>query len=544
MVMRFEQGMSLEVWLRNLGRPPTQEELDRITRPLLGALEAMHAQNFLHRDIAPDNVIIRNDDTPVLLDFGSARRAIAEHTKTITGMVKGGYSPQEQYASDARLQGPWTDIYAFGATLYRAVTGAPPDEATLRGVEDRLKPLVETMQGNYRASFLAAVDACLKVKPADRPQSLAALREILYGPTPGLHISPTISIRPAQAGRRADIPKGRLKTWAWSAIGVVVVSAAALGFQYSSHLGADQGNAIGKATNEALKRADLEDWQRKIEAEGAQIKRNSLKKKAEEEQRQAEELRLRAQADAEKQRQDAEERQRLQAEAESKRKAELEEQRRKAEVEEGKRKKAEAEEARRRQAEIEERRLKTEADRKRLVEIEENRQKLLQAEVERQRQAETERRATQQPVAVPGNQAPSLGDPIFVRTLQSELKRVGCYLGDVDGQWGPKAKDALKEFARLAKHTFPLEAPQADVLDLLAKEQNRLCPLHCTGTEFESQGKCVQRAVPKPSPQPSPRAVQRQPPQEAPTNPRPKDPRCIAYGQSGWGTGLYQKYCQ
>jgi len=90
--MDFERGEPFEAWLKGLGRPPTQAELDRIAAPLLDALEMMHAENFLHRDIAPDNIIIRADGRPVLLDFGAARRAVAEMSRTITGIVKAGYS--------------------------------------------------------------------------------------------------------------------------------------------------------------------------------------------------------------------------------------------------------------------------------------------------------------------------------------------------------------------------------------------------------------------------------------------------------------------
>ena len=81
MVMRFEQGRNFEAWLTSLGRPPTQDELDAITAAVLRALETMHAANFLHRDIAPDNIIVRADGTPVLLDFGAARRAVAEASR-------------------------------------------------------------------------------------------------------------------------------------------------------------------------------------------------------------------------------------------------------------------------------------------------------------------------------------------------------------------------------------------------------------------------------------------------------------------------------
>jgi hypothetical protein len=188
MVMRFEKGLSLEEWLRELGRPPTQEELDAILNPLLDALELMHGSNFLHRDIAPDNIIIRPDGTPVLLDFGAARRSASDtepapqgSRPTLTGVVKAGYSPHEQYTSDARMQGPWSDLYALGGTLYRAVAGKPPEEATLRFDEDLMASASELGKGRYRAEFLSAVDACLKVRHAERPRSVAQLRPMLLG---------------------------------------------------------------------------------------------------------------------------------------------------------------------------------------------------------------------------------------------------------------------------------------------------------------------------------------------------------------------------
>jgi len=83
MVMDFERGENFDTWLNRLGRAPTQDELDRIAAPLLGALEMMHDEKFLHRDIAPDNIIVRADGTPVLLDFGAARRAIAERSHAL-----------------------------------------------------------------------------------------------------------------------------------------------------------------------------------------------------------------------------------------------------------------------------------------------------------------------------------------------------------------------------------------------------------------------------------------------------------------------------
>src|SRR5262252_4938233 len=202
MVMHFEQGHSFEAWLNGLGRLPTQEELYSIVAPLLDALQMMHAENFLHRDIAPDNIIVRADGSPVLLDFGAARRAVAETSRTMTGIVKAGYSPHEQYSSDSRLQGPWSDLYALGATLYLAVTGIPPKEATLRIDQDHMPSALQAAwKDRYRQSFLAAIDTCLKVRQAERPQSVAKIRPMLLDkstPTtrPTNPIGPLQPVRP------------------------------------------------------------------------------------------------------------------------------------------------------------------------------------------------------------------------------------------------------------------------------------------------------------------------------------------------------------
>ncbi len=179
MVMDFEEGQSLESWLRGLGRAPTQAEIEKIALCVLEALEVMHAKSFLHRDIAPDNVIVRPDGTPVLIDFGAARQAVGQMSRSLTRIIKAGYSPTEQYAVEASLQGPWSDLYAFGATLYRAVSGRPPEEATLRMDDDAMVPAVHAAGRSYRRRFLEAIDACLRVKASERPQSVAQLRQML-----------------------------------------------------------------------------------------------------------------------------------------------------------------------------------------------------------------------------------------------------------------------------------------------------------------------------------------------------------------------------
>jgi serine/threonine protein kinase len=222
MVMIFEQGQNFEVWLKRLGRAPTQDELDRIAGPLLDALEMMHGEHFLHRDIAPDNVIVRADGTPILLDFGAARRAVAEMTRALTGIVKTGYSPHEQYATDGRLQGPWTDLYALGATLYRAVAGKSPEEATLRVTDDRLASAAVAAKGTYRPSFLTAIDACLKVQPSERPQSVAQLRPMLLAPA---HMNTARFAETRKMGERKPAlaqSARRTKRW-WAAAAVLAL---------------------------------------------------------------------------------------------------------------------------------------------------------------------------------------------------------------------------------------------------------------------------------------------------------------------------------
>ena len=184
MVLHFEDGKSFKAWLKGLGRAPRQHELDRVVPPLLDALALIHGSDFLHRDIAPDNIIIRTDGSPVLIDFGSARSDIAQHSRTVSALVKPGYSPYEQYATTGRQQGPWTDIYSLGATLYQAVTGKRPPDSPSRMVEDELIPARDAAISAYRPGFLAAIDAALALDVAARPRSIDEWRKQLLAPVP------------------------------------------------------------------------------------------------------------------------------------------------------------------------------------------------------------------------------------------------------------------------------------------------------------------------------------------------------------------------
>ena len=184
MVLHFEEGGSLKGWLKGLGRAPRQAEIDKIVGPLLDALEVIHKADFLHRDIAPDNIMVRRDGSPVLIDFGSARGEIARHSRTVSALVKPGYSPYEQYAEKSSQQGPWTDIYAFAATLYHAITGKRPPDSPSRVVNDEYVSAKEAALASYRPRFLAAIDRALMLDIEQRPRSIAEWRGELLAPEP------------------------------------------------------------------------------------------------------------------------------------------------------------------------------------------------------------------------------------------------------------------------------------------------------------------------------------------------------------------------
>ena len=184
MVLHFEEGRSLKAWLASLGRAPRQKELDDVLGPVLDALETVHAADYLHRDIAPDNIIIRTDGSPVLIDFGSARGDIARHSRTMSALVKPGYSPYEQYAEKGSRQGPWSDLYALAATIYFAITGKRPPDSPSRVVKDDMAPVSEAAIGAYRRGFLKALDRALALKIERRPQTVAEFRDELLSPEP------------------------------------------------------------------------------------------------------------------------------------------------------------------------------------------------------------------------------------------------------------------------------------------------------------------------------------------------------------------------
>ena len=205
MVLHFEEGQSFKGWLKSLGRAPRQHELDRVIAPLLDALELIHGADFLHRDIAPDNIIIRKDATPVLIDFGSARGEIAQQSMTVSALIKPGYSPYEQYGTSSRQQGPWSDIYSLGATLYQGITGKRPPDAPSRMVADELIPARDAALSSYRPAFLTAIDRALALEITSRPKSVAVWRRDLIEAPARAEPEAAFAVEPARPAAAATV---------------------------------------------------------------------------------------------------------------------------------------------------------------------------------------------------------------------------------------------------------------------------------------------------------------------------------------------------
>jgi serine/threonine protein kinase len=137
MVMNYIEGKTLEEYLKSAGGKIPFPKMIEIMMPVMDALREVHQAGIMHRDISPDNIFIRNDGRVSLIDFGSARQELLNKSRSISVILKVGYSPEEQYRSKGE-QGPWTDIYSVAATIYRGITGEVPPESMDRLAEDTL----------------------------------------------------------------------------------------------------------------------------------------------------------------------------------------------------------------------------------------------------------------------------------------------------------------------------------------------------------------------------------------------------------------------
>jgi len=178
-VMEYVQGTNLKSYVKMMGGNLGEEAANNILLPIMEALEYVHSKGLVHRDIAPDNIIVTSDGSAKLIDFGAARYSTGEMSLSLDVILKHGYAPKEQYVRKGR-QGPFTDVYAMGATYYYAVTGRTPPDSVERMSEDELIP-PSTLGAKLSRNTETAILKALELQPADRFQSMADFASAIGG---------------------------------------------------------------------------------------------------------------------------------------------------------------------------------------------------------------------------------------------------------------------------------------------------------------------------------------------------------------------------
>lgn len=181
MVMTYDYGKSLGWFMKHGSERLTPEFMTNLCQQLLDGLEAIHQHGLVHLDLKPENILIRPDNSPMILDFGAARPYPTPKNWKKPGKVRTpGYSPVEQFQSNGPL-GPWSDIYALGATLRACLDRKSPPSVTERIEKDTLKPATQRHANAYPAPFLKAIDAAMVLPAKQRPQTTQQFRMLLAG---------------------------------------------------------------------------------------------------------------------------------------------------------------------------------------------------------------------------------------------------------------------------------------------------------------------------------------------------------------------------
>ena len=177
-VMEYLEGVTLKQYLRENQRI-APEDLIELLVPLIESLDEIHSQGMIHRDISPDNIMVLPDGRIKLMDFGAARDYTVFGEKSLSIVLKPGYAPPEQYQTHG-VQGPWTDIYALCATMYKCITGENPPDAIDRLVDDHLKK-ISAFGFTVSPQIEEAIIKGMSVAAKDRYQNVGDFCEDLYG---------------------------------------------------------------------------------------------------------------------------------------------------------------------------------------------------------------------------------------------------------------------------------------------------------------------------------------------------------------------------
>ncbi len=197
LVMAYIDGITFKQYIAERGNRIGYQAALTIMLPVMEALEEVHSVGLLHRDISPDNIFITRGNQVKILDFGAARYAIGEQSRSLSVILKAGYAPEEQYRSKG-VQGPWTDIYASAATFYRALTGTVPPEALDRMHEDSLTPPSQVGVALPPPAEEALLKA-LAVLAANRFQKMKDFRDSLQAAGPSLNAAVQVPVQPVNA---------------------------------------------------------------------------------------------------------------------------------------------------------------------------------------------------------------------------------------------------------------------------------------------------------------------------------------------------------
>lgn len=183
MVMEYQEGKNLQAYLTARRGNLSEKFLRTVFPPLLDGLALIHSKDLLHLDIKPGNVHIRPGGQPLLLDFGAVHGFPQSRQSQPGQIVSPGFSPIEQYETNGYV-GPWTDIYAFGATMRACIEGKPPPPARDRHERDTLRSARESFRKRYSDSLLSAIDWAMEVDPMLRPQNTGDFRSALLAEDP------------------------------------------------------------------------------------------------------------------------------------------------------------------------------------------------------------------------------------------------------------------------------------------------------------------------------------------------------------------------
>ena len=202
LVMDYLQGVNLSEYLTVRGGRLSEQQAGEIMLPILDGLQEVHAKGFLHRDIKPQNIYVSSMGRPILLDFGAARQAMGERSRSLSVVLTPGFSPYEQYHRRGE-QGPWTDIYALAATYYYLLTGHAPPDAPERVATDELIPL-HNLVPEVSPGLNAAIMQALSLEAGERPQDVFMFRDLVLGRRP--LTAAAIPVTPIQAAVVAPPP--------------------------------------------------------------------------------------------------------------------------------------------------------------------------------------------------------------------------------------------------------------------------------------------------------------------------------------------------